>query len=53
MKEVISILFQEVTMGAIGEDLIEYLTKYADELEAQTGEPDTEIREKIAELKVI
>ena len=32
--------------------LIEYLTKYADELEAQTGAPDPEIRAKIAELKV-
>ena len=34
------------------EGLIAYLQKYADELEAEAGAPDPEIREKIAELKV-
>ncbi len=34
------------------EGLIEYLQKYADELEAQAGAPDPEIRAKINELKV-
>ena len=35
------------------EGLIEYLQKYADELEAQSGAPDLEIRAKINELKVV
>ncbi len=35
------------------EGLIEYLQKYADDLEAQSGAPDPEIRAKINELKVL
>ncbi len=39
--------------GMMEEGLIEYLQKYADELEAQAGAPDLEIRAKINELKVV
>jgi hypothetical protein len=39
--------------GAVmDEGLIAYLQKYADDLEAEAGAPDPEIRAKIAELKV-
>ena len=44
--------FQAFSGGLIQEDLINYLQKYADELEAEAGQPDPEIRSKIAELKV-
>ena len=38
--------------GLMQENLVDFLQKYADDIEAQTGAPDPEIRAKIAELRV-
>jgi hypothetical protein len=43
---------QDFGQGLATESLIDYLSKYADQLESELGAPDPEIRAKIAELKV-